>query len=84
MIALDTAKTVRFPSLRTGQREIWEAVSKDGKWSFRRLEERGTPWVVYHSDFPGWSMMAASLPKARRYAEAQLHLDLTTVARGHA
>lgn len=30
------------------RRECWEATSDDGVWSFQRLEERGTPWLLVH------------------------------------
>lgn len=82
LIPIDAAKTVRYQSLRTGRMEAWEATSKDGLWSFRRLEDTGTPWEVTHSDFPGWSMLAGSLRKARLHAAAQLRLDLDALARG--
>lgn len=82
MIPLDAAKTTKYRSLRTGRLETWGAVSKDGKWSFQRIEDVGTPWEVTHEDFPGWSMLAGSLPKARKNAEAQLRLDLDAIARG--
>lgn len=82
MIPLDASKTVRYQSLRTGKMEVWEAYSKDGKWSFRRLEITGTPWEVTHEDFPGWSMLAGSLKRARLLALPQLRLDLDAVARG--
>jgi hypothetical protein len=26
--------------------EIWEARTTDGKWTFERTEETGTPWVI--------------------------------------
>lgn len=82
MIPLDPGKTRKYQSLRTGRMEVWEASSADGKWSFRRLEDTGTPWEVTHEDFPGWSMLAGSLAKARKFAEAQLRLDLDALARG--
>jgi hypothetical protein len=36
---------------RTGQprrRECWEATTVDGEWSFERIEDTGTPWIVVH------------------------------------
>lgn len=48
MIALDPTRTVRRQNLRTGRRETWEAVSADGLWTFRRLEEPSTPWAAFH------------------------------------
>ena len=82
LIPIDASKNVRYQSLRTGRMETWEATSKDGKWAFHRLEMSGTPWEVTHSDFPGWSMLAGSLRKARLYAPGQLALDLDVIARG--
>jgi len=82
MIDLDPAGFTKYQNLRTGRMEKWAASSKDGKWSFHRLEMTGTPWEVTHSDFPGWSMLAASLDKARTLALPQLALDLDALARG--
>lgn len=76
-IALDNTKTVRRPAFRTGRMEMWEATSADGKWHFERIEDIGTPWEITHVDFPGWSALSPSLPKARKNAEVQLHIDLT-------
>jgi hypothetical protein len=33
---------------RGARRECWEAHSLDGIWSYHRLEEPGTPWVIRH------------------------------------
>jgi hypothetical protein len=41
-------KTVFHGSFRTGRPECWEAVTRDGQWTFARNEEPGTPWLVYH------------------------------------
>lgn len=65
-------------SLPRGCWEIWEAVSDDGRWHFVRDETPGTPWIVTHADFPGWHAVYPTLAKARKLAERQLHLDLTT------
>lgn len=40
--------TRRYPSFRTGRVESWEAKSRDGVWSYERLEIAGTPWQVTH------------------------------------
>jgi hypothetical protein len=77
VIELDETLTLRFPALRSGKPEVMEATSVDGGWHFRRLEESGAPWLVVHDDFPGWSMLAASLEVAQETAERQLHLDVT-------
>ena len=40
--------TARFPSFRTGRLETWSAKSRDGLWTYERLEITGTPWAVIH------------------------------------
>lgn len=40
--------TARFPSFRSGRLENWSAKSRDGVWTFERLEISGTPWSVKH------------------------------------
>lgn len=64
-------------SIRRNRWEIWEALSLDGKYHFTREESAGTPWIVTHTDFPGWFGYFGSLAKARKLAERQLHFDLT-------
>lgn len=60
----------------TRHREAWAAVSVDGLWTFERIEDTGTPWLVQHRDFPGWSITFGTLSKARAGAEAQLGFDI--------
>jgi hypothetical protein len=36
-------------SARTGRQECWEAETLDGQWTFVRMEETGTPWLIYHA-----------------------------------
>lgn len=69
-------KTEFAQNLRNGRRECWEAESTDGRWTFSREESPGTPWIVRHVDFPGWIGLFGSLPKAAKWAEVQLDLDL--------
>lgn len=52
-------------NLRTGRAEIWEAVSEDGVWAYKREEGPGTPWVVIHVPTDRWTFYS-SLLKARR------------------
>ena len=40
--------TARFPSFRSGRREAWSAASRDGVWTYERIEDTGTPWDVTH------------------------------------
>lgn len=42
------AAPTRYPSIRTGRREDWSAVSDDGVWAFERLEVTRTPWSIVH------------------------------------
>jgi hypothetical protein len=43
---LDNTKTVRHQNFgRTGS-QIWEATSQDGRFTYKRLEDTGTPWLV--------------------------------------
>lgn len=68
-----TAKTPHTPitvtskatNLRNGRTEIWEAISTDGEWGYKREEGPGTPWVVIHRQTDRWTFYP-SLPKARR------------------
>jgi predicted lipid carrier protein YhbT len=43
-------KTVFHGSFRTGRQECWEAETTDGQWLFVRVEDIGTPWVVYRAN----------------------------------
>lgn len=54
------------PGTRVSDREIWEARSIDGTWTYERLEEEGTPWLVLHTP-TGYMDYFASLSKARRW-----------------
>ena len=59
--------TERWPSFRKPDRlEIWQAKSRDGQWTYTRLDEPGTPWCVEHSSCDRIVMLASSLPRARR------------------
>jgi hypothetical protein len=40
--------TARYPSFRGRRVETWAAASKDGTWTYERLEISGTPWSVTH------------------------------------
>jgi hypothetical protein len=40
--------TARFPSFRSGRLENWSAKSRDGVWTFERLEISGSPWEPTH------------------------------------
>lgn len=61
---------------RRGRVEMWSARSRDGVWSFERVEEPGTPWLVFHRDVQGWYGSFGSLSKARAGAERQLGFDI--------
>lgn len=64
---------------RTGRREIWDAVSADGIWTYVRLELPGTPWEVTHVP-TGRSYWIGSLPQARAKTasgQALAYLDHT-------
>lgn len=56
--------THRAPNLRSGRTEIWEAVSTDGVWGYRREEDSSTSWTVIHIPTDRWCSYT-SLPKAR-------------------
>lgn len=62
--------TDRAHTLRSGgpsrTREVWEARSTDGTWTYVRTDEPGTPWTVTHEPTGLWYMFG-SLPKARRF-----------------
>ena len=62
---LTPVTVTRHRNLRNGRQEIWEAVSTDGVWAYRRTEEAGTPWEVQHVPTGRW-LLYGSLPKARR------------------
>jgi hypothetical protein len=46
MTPLDPTRTRRAPTYRAGKRQIWEAVSRDGRWAYVRMEMPGSPWVI--------------------------------------
>jgi len=46
MTFLDRTRTTRHRSLRTGQLQIWGAVSADHCWVYSREEMPTTPWIV--------------------------------------
>lgn len=77
LTALDPAKTVSCPTFRRvsnpngpTRREIWEATSADGVWTYIREESPGTPWLIRHNPSDRIAYMAGSLPKARRATAA--------------
>lgn len=77
LTALDPTKTVSYPTFRRvsnpngpTRREIWEATSADGVWTYIREESPGTPWLIRHNPTDRIAYMAGSLPKARRATAA--------------
>lgn len=54
------------PGTRVSNREIWEARSICGTWTYERGEEPGTPWIVIHVP-TGYVEYFTSLPRARRW-----------------
>lgn len=46
MTPLDPARTIRFANHGRAGSQIWEATSADGRWTYARLDQAGTPWVV--------------------------------------
>lgn len=64
---LDSGKTVRFINRRTRKPEIWEATSADGRWTYIRTEEHGTPWFVQDNTTGRTVTPATSLIRARRF-----------------
>ena len=73
---LDPVKFVRCLNLRTGRREIWEATSADGQWTYQRVEDTGTPWDVCHIPTSKEKLGFPSLLAARRWtAEQPAHPD---------
>lgn len=38
--------TERYLNPRTGRYETWSAVSADGRFTYNRSDETGTPWIV--------------------------------------
>ena len=65
MTRLDPARTMRLPSFGRRTRQAWAATSADGRWSYRRLEVPGTPWVVLHGDGEEWGTGFGTLSRAR-------------------
>ncbi len=66
MTSLDAARTERHASFRSGRREVWGAVSACGRWSYRRLEDVGTPWIVLDAAGEEWGTGFGTLARARR------------------
>jgi hypothetical protein len=40
--------TARFPSFNGRRLETWSAASRDGLWTYERIEDTGTPWEATH------------------------------------
>jgi hypothetical protein len=40
--------TRRYRAFRSGRPEAWAAASRDGLWTYERLEISGTPWEARH------------------------------------
>jgi hypothetical protein len=57
--------TARFPSFRSGRLENWSAKSRDGVWTFERLEIAGTPWSIRHVPSGIEADWCGTLPAAR-------------------
>ncbi len=58
--------TRRSTNLRTGRKEIWEAVTKDGAYTIERIEDIGTPWAILRNADKVWvGSYYGSLRKAR-------------------
>lgn len=55
--------TERWPT-PSGRMQTWAAESKDGIWTYIRLDIPGTPWEVKHIP-TGRSYWVGSLPEAR-------------------
>lgn len=73
MTSLDSTKTQRAawidPSKgrRSSRPQIWEATSADGRWTYIRSEEPGTPWHIRdNSTGTNYLHAATSLNDARR------------------
>lgn len=62
---LDPARTVRRPTFRAGREQAWEATSADGRWTYVRLEQAGTPWAVFDAAGAEWRWFG-TLTRARR------------------
>ncbi len=45
--------------------QLWAAASADGRWSYKRLEQVGTPWVVLDRAGEDWGWFG-TLAGARR------------------
>lgn len=71
MTRLDPAKTTRRPSFGKQGKQIWGAVSACGQWTYVRLEQAGTPWVVLDADGAEWGpSWFRTLNKAREATAA--------------
>jgi hypothetical protein len=66
MAKLDPSKTIRFPRFGSGRMEIWTAFSADGRWSYERIEDSGTPWIAKNAE-TGVEHWTGTLPAARRW-----------------
>lgn len=66
MTKLDSAKTIRFPRFGSGRMEIWTAFSADGRWSYERIEDSGTPWIAKNTE-TGVEHWTGTLSAARRW-----------------
>ncbi len=59
-----TGRTVCRNHGRQGS-QLWAAKSVDGRWSYQRLEDVGTPWIVLDADGADWAWFG-TLASARR------------------
>jgi hypothetical protein len=57
--------TERYRHPRTGNLEVFAAVSADGQWTFNRDDSAATPWIVTHVPTGGQAWFT-SLPGAQR------------------
>lgn len=62
---LDPAKTAQHRNFSRPGSQKWGAVSADGKWTYKRLEEAGTPWIVLDADGDEWGTGFGTLARAR-------------------
>lgn len=71
MTRLDPARTtVRRNFGRAGSQK-WGAVSDDGNWTYERLEETNTPWIVLDAAGDEWGdMWFGTLSRAREATAA--------------
>lgn len=59
--------TERHRNPRTGRMEAWAAVSRDGSWTFDRIEDGSSPWEARAKDHSGF-VLYGTLLAARRAA----------------